>query len=598
MRPQVEKLYDEKKKGIKEIADQRVHNLEEFEQKLLDDQKKLPDEIKKLKQEVAELDSQLEEARAKIEKGEKIDISNLEKMYAEKSSELEANIKYLEHGIPDLMEKYKAAFAKSQAVVDQGVLGLKKGFSEYSYINVEKDPYIVGDENSEGLLKNPLGQELNKQVGMDEKTIAKKEAFDKLEEELDGLDPEKDKDKIAQIKDKMKALDPKAYEKVEEYDKLQEELKGLDPEKDKDKIDQIQAKMKKLGRDSRVKSLQALKANTERNKDLLKYAPEAPNKENIENTEKVEPGDKVEQKEQANAAPKQNVNITPEMAAQIARAMAAQGQPVQENDGQVAGDDLENAEPKDFLAMLGYEKGTEINHTNSKDILEKFMNNPEISNRVRMEMINDPNCKDVLLNCLRTAGKNKKLGKDFKDTRRKILDFAKGSLVNETLKDIGLDEKYFNMSKKEFDHLELTYREEIKKLELKLDKANLMPEQVIAIQDTINEYESVRSKLKNAIEFQKCSDHIKTFGTRIQDAKDFVFKKFGIDKKALNPATAEKISADNTAEPERVSERPSWEREDLVKTDKEKAADVIKREKVDEKANKNKDEIKKEDKEI
>ncbi len=580
MKPQVEKLYDDKKNEIKEITDKRVESLKSFEEKLNRDEEQIPKDIEKLEKEIEDIKAQIQAAQEKIANGEEVDISDLEKQLADKNQELAANKEYLEKGIPGLRNKFKSAFAKNQAVIDQGVLGLKKGFSEYSYIDVDNDKFIKGydDEKGhhEGLLKRQVGEALREQVEIDEEKLENTEKYNELEEELKGLDPVKDKDRIEEIKAQMADLDKKRIKNPKAYE--------------------------------------TLKANTKKNKELLKYAPEAPNKENIEN------GDKVEQKEQTTEAPKQNMNITPEMAAQIAKAMAAQKatqgqstQAVETEDVPVAGDELEDVEPKDFLSMLGYEEGTEINFTNSKDILENFMNNPDISDRVRMKMINDPNCKDVILNCLRTAGKNKKIGKEFNVTRRKILDFAKGPLMAETLKDIGAGEEYYDMGRKEFDNLDLTYREEINNLELQLKKASITPEEKQSIENTINEYEAIRTKINNAREFQRNADYIKTFGTRIQDAKDFVFKKFGLNKKALNPAREEttvKTSVDNKdtkpvddkqkedvqkTEPEREEAQPSWK--NAVKSEEEKDKAAAQR-MENEKEDKAKNEIEKDDMQI
>ncbi len=577
IKSEVQGLYSEKKELVSKTINDRNDRLNEIahgengvDALVVEAEKK----IEELQSEISKLDEEI----SKAEGEEK------EKLEQEKNSKIKERDD-LKGIMESVKSKLKTAFSKNQAVADRAILGMKEGFKDYSYIDVDNDKDIgYRDENGEyhgGLLKKPLGEELRKQVDMDEERIANTEKYNELQEELKGLDPEKDRDRIEQINNQMKELknrckDPKQYEKI--------------------------------------------KAGLKRNKELLKYAPEAPNKENIENGDKVELGDKVEQKEQTTATPKQNMNITPEMAAQIAKAMAAQKatqeqptQAVQTEDTPVAGDELEDVEPKDFLAMLGYEEGTEINFTNSKDILEKFMNNPDISDRVRMKMINDPNCKDVILDCLRTAGKNKKIGKEFNATRRKILDFAKGPLMAETLKDIGAGEEYYDMGRKEFDNLDLTYREEINNLELQLKKASITPEEKQSIENTINEYEAIRTKINNAREFQRNADYIKTFGTRIQDAKDFVFKKFGLNKKALNPAREEttvKTSVDNKdtkaaddkqkddvqkTEPEREEAQPSWK--NAVKSEEEKDKAAAQR-MENEKEDKAKNEIEKDDMQI
>ena len=110
----------------------------------------------------------------------------------------------------------------------------------------------------------------------------------------------------------------------------------------------------------------------------------------------------------------------------------------------------EEALQPDFLTMLGYNPDNVMNFENSSAILEKFADG--FTDKARLEMLNDPATKKVLLDALKITGKNLNPRKSrlFNDTRDRILRLAKGPMMEMALRDLNIENP--ENVKKEFNN--------------------------------------------------------------------------------------------------------------------------------------------------
>lgn len=206
MKKEIESLYEDAKTTVANKTKERKENLDKCKEDIQKFKEELESEVKSLEEKLSTLDPEKD-----ADEYEKVN-----KEYTEKKS-------YLDR-IPELEGKYKAAYSTQQVVVDQGILGLKKCFKDYSYINVDIDKDIVGDkENPEvkGILGDrELGTALEDEVKRD------KEALEKI-------DPEKD---------------PKKYERLKNKIARNEELLGFAPNRNKEEKNKEQVEESKEDR--------------------------------------------------------------------------------------------------------------------------------------------------------------------------------------------------------------------------------------------------------------------------------------------------------------------------------------------------------------
>lgn len=275
-----------------------------------------------------------------------------------------------------------------------------------------------------------------------------------------------------------------------------------------------------------------------------------------------EQGENVADKEQANGK-------APQVKADPAAAKAAQQMAGQQAAAGAAtlGDDVEpemDLEP-DYLALLGYNADNALNFENSCDLLDKFANG--LTDKARLEMLNNPECKRVVLNALAVTGKNlnPRKAKMFNDTRDRILRLAKGPMMEMALRDMGIEDP--KNIKKEFNALNKEYNSSRADLEQQL-KDN--PENKEAIQAKIDELDEKYKSIKNVDDFQKSSKKIRTIRSTFREFKDAVLNKDSykaLAEKAHDAIYEEKQDVSNNAKSqEKVEDKdtPSFMNSDLV----------------------------------
>lgn len=278
--------------------------------------------------------------------------------------------------------------------------------------------------------------------------------------------------------------------------------------------------------------------------------------------------EKGEDKEQNKGNAPQG-KMDPAAAAKLAQQMAGQQAP-----GAVAvGDDIEpemDMQP-DYLALLGYNADNALNFNNASELLNKFAEG--VTDKTRLEMLNDPECKKVILKALAVTGSNlnPRKAKMFNATRDKILGLAKGPMMEMALRDMGIDNP--ENVKKEFNALNKEYNSSRADLEQQL-KNN--PENKEEIQAQINELDEKYKSIKNVDDFQKSSKKIRTIRSTFREFKDAILNKNSykaIAEKAQSVVRGE----DNKDVKENTTDTPSFmdpslvnNREDVAKKEAEK----------------------------
>lgn len=301
------------------------------------------------------------------------------------------------------------------------------------------------------------------------------------------------------------------------------------------------------------------------------------NKEDIDKDEKSQENPE-QQKEGKNVAPQQakGATIPPEIASKLAQQMAGQQAP-----GAVAvGDDIEpemDLQP-DYLAMLGYNADNALNFENASDLLDKFANGP--TDKTRLEMLNDPECKKVILKALAVTGSNlnPKKAKMFNATRDKILGLSKGPMMEMALRDMGIENP--ENVKKEFNALNKEYNSSIAELEQKL-KNN--PDNKEEIQAQINELDEKYKSIKNVDDFQKSSKKIRTIRSTFREFKDAILNKNSY-KALAEKAQSVVRGEDNKDVKENTTDTPSFRDPNLVNNKEDvakKEAEKIKTEQLE-----------------
>ena len=140
-------------------------------------------------------------------------------------------------------------------------------------------------------------------------------------------------------------------------------------------------------------------------------------------------------------------------------------------------------------------------------------------------MLNNPECKSVILKALAVTGKNlsPKKAKLFNDTRDRLLKLAKGPMMEMALKDIGIENP--ENIKKEFNDANKFYNNKRREIEDKLSDRELSDEQKQSLENELNELDSKYESIKNVADFRKSTNKIKTIRSRIISFKDAILSK-------------------------------------------------------------------------
>lgn len=374
------------------------------------------------------------------------------------------------------------------------------------------------------------------------------------------------KNKVFEVsKDRMEALNGKEKEAKElegtlagEIETRRNELAGLDPEKDKDRIAQLESEIAEIeeiqgsfdekiyGTINKAKDYQKVinnnaieslsetfkpypQINVQGDPDLAKINKEIGQKEEQEKTADEEEPTQDEQekteeekaKDEKQGQAKVGQQIDPAALANAVKAAPSAGGaavPVAEEVKEV------EQEAPSLSSMLGIDPNNALGFESSWSLLAKFTSQ-EINDAQRLQMLNDPECKKYIMNAMKIAGaeKNPFKTRQYRGIRDQVLELAKGPMMEMALREYGIDNPD-NISKS-FEELKAKYVEE---------RAAIDDDDKQAIDELNEKYDT----MFNVEDFQMDSKKLKTIRTRF---KDFVGIFTNEDKRKLLAEKAESV---------------------------------------------------------
>ncbi|MGN1013682.1 MAG: hypothetical protein ACI4ON_07655 [Clostridia bacterium] len=197
--------------------------------------------------------------------------------------------------------------------------------------------------------------------------------------------------------------------------------------------------------------------------------------------------------------------------------------------GDSVGKTLDDKDIKpDYLAMLGFNEDNALNYKSAVFLLENFSG--DFTDLTRVEMLNDPKCKDMILKAITMIGNNRNPFKSWKfnATRDKLLKLANGPLMEKALNKIGVENiedvnKSFN---EKISELENNLKEKEEKLKDYVSSGKEMDsEEVQNLLMEKNEIEEKYNSLKGVEQFKDSTNQIKTLRTRILSFVDSLSDK-------------------------------------------------------------------------
>lgn len=441
LEPEIKALYSEARDFIYDKTTKRLEDLNNCK-----------DEIEKLKK---ELDQDIKNDRNNLKTMDpnSDEFKKLQEEIDEKETQFQR--------IPDLEKKYQAGFHSHQSVMDQGILGLKRDFKDYPYINVQEDKAIKGM-----LGDRQLGSALRDEVELDKGRLNE---IDKMKDELSKLDPNS-----------------------KEYKDLKEKI------------------------DKKEKQVKYINGRIKRNEGLLEYAPEKEieDKENEKNEENKD----EKQEEKLATAPKGGASIP----ADVAKAMQQMaGQQVVDSEepvehkapsyADILGYDPSNALNYDSsMSILGVFMGS----------ADSPMGTP-ITDDLRIELLNSPEGAKIVQQALMKINSQdelvkynflNRLGKKFNSSRmnKKVMAMIEKQLpaqLKEKADSISKEDKAKIQEELGMPGLDLNGDIESKLKEMNADQINLLGNKVDSLSGVYNEK---ISELKEILNNKDLSDEDRT----------------------------------------------------------------------------------------
>lgn len=388
------------------------------------------------------------------------------------------------------------------------------------------------------------------------------------------------KNKVFEVsKDRMEALNGKEKEAKElegtlsgEIETRRNELAGLDPEKDKDRIAQLESEIAEIeeiqgsfdekiyGTINKAKDYQKVinnnaieslsetfkpypQINVQGDPDLAKINKEIGQKEEQEKTtdeeeptqdekdeENKDEQEKTEEekaKDEKQGQAKGGQQIDPAALANAIKAAQAAGGAT----APTAVEEVEQEAPA-LSTLLGIDPNNALGFDSSWALLANFTSK-DINDVQRLQMLNDPECKKYIMNAMKIAGaeKNPFKTRHYRGIRDQVLELAKGPMMEMALREYGIDNPD-NISKS-FEELKAKYVEE---------RAAIADSDEQALAELNEKYDT----MFNVEDFQMDSKKLKTIRTRF---KDFVgmfsntekqkMLSESIDNKLFKPAEPE-----------------------------------------------------------
>ena len=177
------------------------------------------------------------------------------------------------------------------------------------------------------------------------------------------------------------------------------------------------------------------------------------------------------------------------------------------------------------IYKIGYNEKNAMNFANATELLGSFANNYNLNDQERLEMLNDPESKKILLNALRIAGNNisPSKAKSFDLVREKIINLSNGPLMERALADIGITD--VNNVKKEFKQANKEYTNKRKEITNMLNSGHISAEAKENLEQELAALDEKYTSIRNVAEFNKSVGHIKTIKSRLKGFKDALLNK-------------------------------------------------------------------------
>lgn len=372
--------------------------------------------------------------------------------------------------------------------------------------------------------------------------------------ELAGLDPEKDKERIAELESEIAEIeeiqgsfDEKIYGTINKAKDYQKVI-------NKNAIDSLtetfkpypQINVKEDPDLANINKEIGQKDGQEKTGDEEEPSKDEKDEENKDEQEKTEE-EKAKDEKQGQAQQAKGGQIDPAALANAIKAAQAAGTQA----AAPAAEEVEQEAPS-LSSMLGIDSNNALNFDSSWALLANFTSR-DINDVQRLQMLNDPECKKYILNAMKIAGAEKNPFKTskYRGIRDQVLELAKGPMMEMALRQYGIDNPD-NISKS-FDELKAKYVEE---------RRAIADGDEQAIAELNEKYDT----MFNVEDFQLDSNKLKTIRTRFKDfvgmfsnteKRKMLSEK--IDDKMFKPAEPEAQSKE-TEEPEvEQRETRSWE---------------------------------------
>lgn len=373
-------------------------------------------------------------------------------------------------------------------------------------------------------------------------------------DEIAGLDPEKDKDRIAQLKSEISEIqeiqgsfDEKIYGTINKAKDYQKVINNNAIESLTDTFKPYpQINVKEDPDLANINKEIGQKDGQEKTSDEEEPSKDGKDEENKDEQEKTEE-EKAKDEKQGQAKGGQ---IDPAALANAIKAAQAAGTQA----AAPAAEEVEEVEQEapSLSSMLGIDSNNALNFDSSWALLANFTSK-DINDVQRLQMLNDPECKKYIINAMKIAGAEKNPFKTskYRGIRDQVLELAKGPMMEMALRQYGIDNPD-NISKS-FDELKAKYVEE---------RRAIADGDEQAIAELNEKYDT----MFNVEDFQLDSNKLKTIRTRFKDfvgmfsnteKRKMLSEK--IDDKMFKPAEPEAPSQE-TEEPEvEQRETRSWE---------------------------------------
>ena len=358
----------------------------------------------------------------------------------------------------------------------------------------------------------------------EEPKFVKQAEIDALQTEIDGLQEERKR--IAEIKESTKALEERcriAFKaQAEARENIENNLRETYGEKIADEA------IKTHGSKQREQEYNELQNEAENKKKEDKNKEDKTQNDNLD---------------QQNLDDLEKAGIAAGAAQQVAK--GAVGGPVV-GGAEVVGDAVEPEEKQveDLDNFFGLENisSLEDNYAGSWEVLDKFSSS-DISDATRLALLNNPNARETLLKAFNEVDTFHPIqGRKYLESRLKILNLAKGPMMETALKSMGIPINDINEVGKQFEKINNEYKSKRAEIENNQSLEDEEKEKLLA--DIDEHYKSI----KNVDTFQFNAKKVRSARTMMLDAKNWLSKTLNKEIKFNKNKTLDAAKEENVIE--------------------------------------------------